>query len=103
MRLPEDLVQALRSAIAATESREAPEVYLAMEMDKTVMMAGVREGELYLLESSKLVTKMDFLAHARHIPMSVLNGYQRVSIMLGYAAWANEQAADYGLREPIIA
>jgi len=74
-----------------------------MEMDQTVMMAGVREGELYILESVDLVTKLDFLARARHIPMNNLVAQQRVALMLGYAAWAIEQAADYGLATPILA
>ena len=102
VRLPEDLVQALRNAVANTEASD-PEVYLALERDKTIMMAGLRDGELYVLEASQLVTKTDFLIHARHIPMSKLASTQRVSIMLGYAAWAMEQAADHGLKEPIIA
>lgn len=102
VRLPEDLVQALRNAVASTEAKD-PEVYLALEKDKTIMMAGLRDGELYVLEASALLTKADFLIHARHIPMSMLSGRQRISIMMGYAAWATEQAADHGLKEPIIA
>ncbi len=102
MRLPEDLVQALRSAVATCECGD-PEVYLAIERDKTVLMAGLRDGELYVLEASALVTKADFLIHARHVPISRLSSNQRVTIMLGYASWAMEQAADHGLREPIIA
>lgn len=102
MRLPEDLVQALRHAVATAGSEE-PEVYLAIEKESTVLMAGLRQGELYLLEASGLVTKTDFMLHSKHVPIEKLSKNQRRSILLGYAAWANEQAADAGLREPIIA
>lgn len=102
VRLPEDLIQALRAAVATADSGD-PEVYLALERDKTVLMAGLRQGELYLLEASSLVSKLDFMAHARHIPIEKLSKSQRRSILLGYAVWVKEQAADAGLREPIIA
>ena len=102
MRLPEDLIQALRNAVASF-GKEDPEVYLALEREKTVLMAGLRHGELYVLESSALVSKADFLLHARHVPIAGLAGHQRRSIMLGYAMWAMEQAAEHGLKEPLIA
>jgi hypothetical protein len=101
VRLPEGLLMALQKAIA-TASAE-PEVYLALELEKTYMMAGLRQGELYLLEASGLIEKQDFIAHARHIPLSRLSQRQRRAILMGYAAWATEQAADAGLKEPILA
>jgi hypothetical protein len=101
VRLPEGLLLALQKAVATAS--EEPEVYLAMELDKTVMMAGLRQGELYLLEASALLGKADFLLHARHVPLSKLTQRQRRAILMGYAAWATEQAADAGLREPIMA
>lgn len=102
MTLPEDLVQALRNAVASFGTDD-PEVYLALEREKTVLMAGLRQGELYLLEASSLVTKADFLIHAKHVPITVLAGHQRRAIMLGYAMWAMEQAAEHGLKEPLLA
>ena len=102
MRLPEDLVQALRHAVASY-GKDDPEVYLALEKDKTVMMAGLRDGELYLLEASRLVSKADFLIHAKHIPITSLTTNQRRTIMIGYAIWATEQAAEHGLKEPLLA
>ena len=102
VRLPEDLVQALRNAVASF-GKEDPEVYLALERDKTVLMAGLRDGELYVLEASALVTKSDFILHARRVPITGLAGHQRRAIMLGYAMWAMEQAAEHGLKEPLIA
>jgi hypothetical protein len=102
VKLPEDLVQALRHAVASFGNND-PEVYLALERDKTVMMAGLRDGELYLLEASGLVSKADFIIHAKHIPLSTLTSNQRRTIMLGYAVWALEQAAEHGLKEPLIA
>lgn len=101
VKLPERLLQALQKAVASAP--EEPEVYLALELEKTVMMAGLRQGELYLLEASGLVAKQDFLAHARHVPMDRLSPRQRRTLLMGYAVWATEQAADAGLKEPIIA
>jgi hypothetical protein len=100
--LPEDLIQALQAAVATTDSGD-PEIYLALEREETVLMAGLRQGELYLLEASALVSKVDFVAHARHIPIEKLSKSQRRSILMGYAVWVKEQAADAGLKEPILA
>ena len=69
VRLPEGLLMALQKAIA-TASAE-PEVYLALELEKTYMMAGLRQGELYLLEASGLIQKQDFIAHAKAKPCKV--------------------------------
>lgn len=80
-----------------------PDVFLATEKNDTILMVGLIEGELYMHEAPKLMSKRDFVARAVHVPIERLASHQRRSIMLGYAAWANEQAAGHGLREPIIA